>query len=162
MTLTRRWLDRFLSALVATLMAALVLDVLWQVFTRFILGAPSSWTEELARYLMIWVGLIGAAYAAGRKMHLSLDLLPGVLVGKNVHLLRILIESLVLVFALAALFAGGVRLVWVMLALGQTSASLQLPLGYIYLAVPISGFCIAWYAILDLVDEIKKLRNGDH
>ena len=162
MTLTRRWLDRFLSALAATLMAALVLDVLWQVFTRFILGAPSSWTEELARYLMIWVGLIGAAYAAGRKMHLSLDLLPGALAGKNVHLLRILIESLVLVFALAALFAGGVRLVWVMLALGQTSASLQLPLGYIYLAVPLSGFCIAWYAILDLVDEIKKLRNGDH
>ncbi len=161
MTHTRKWLDRSLAVLVATLMAALVLDVLWQVFTRFILRDPSSWTEELARYLMIWVGLIGAAYAAGRRMHLSVDLLPGALTGNRAHTLRIFIESLVLVFALAALFAGGVRLVWVMLKLGQTSASLQLPLGYVYLAVPISGLLIAWYAILDLTDAIKSLRNGN-
>lgn len=161
MTHTRKWLDRSLAVLVATLMAALVLDVLWQVFTRFILRDPSSWTEELARYLMIWVGLIGAAYAAGRRMHLSVDLLSGALTGNRAHTLRIFIESLVLVFALAALFAGGLRLVWVMLKLGQTSASLQLPLGYVYLAVPISGLLIAWYAILDLTDAIKGLRNGN-
>lgn len=161
MTHTRKWLDRSLAVLVATLMAALVLDVLWQVFTRFILRDPSSWTEELARYLMIWVGLIGAAYAAGRRMHLSVDLLSGALTGNRAHTLRIFIESLVLVFALAALFAGGLRLVWVMLNLGQTSASLQLPLGYVYLAVPISGLLIAWYAILDLTDAIKGLRNGN-
>ena len=161
MTHTRKWLDRSLAVLVATLMAALVLDVLWQVFTRFILRDPSSWTEELARYLMIWVGLIGAAYAAGRRMHLSVDLLSGALTGNRAHTLRIFIESLVLVFALAALFAGGLRLVWVMLNLGQTSASLQLPLGYVYLAVPISGLLIAWYAILDLTDAIKGLCNGN-
>ncbi len=162
MTHTRKLLDRTLSTLVAILMAVLVLDVLWQVFTRFILGNPSSWTEELARYLMIWVGLIGAAYAAGRKMHLSVDLLPGKLSGSRAHLLRILIESLVLLFAFAALFAGGLRLVWTMLALGQTSASLQLPLGYVYLAVPLSGLFIAWYAILDLMSEVTELRNGNH
>jgi len=143
-------------------MAALVLDVLWQVFTRFILGNPSSWTEELARYLMIWVGLIGAAYAAGRRMHLSVDLLPSALSGNRAIVLRIVIESFVLLFAMTALFAGGIRLVWVILTLGQTSASLQLPLGYVYLAVPLSGLFIAWYAILDLMYEIKNLQNGDH
>ena len=161
MTHTRNLLDRFLSVLVATLMAALVLDVLWQIFTRFILEDPSSWTEELARYLMIWVGLIGAAYATGRRMHLSLDLLPSTLTGKRTHVLRILIESFVLIFALTALLAGGIRLVWVVLTLGQTSASLQLPLGYVYLAVPLSGLFIAWYTVLDLIDELKELRNGD-
>ncbi|MCY4159305.1 MAG: TRAP transporter small permease [Bacteroidetes bacterium] len=161
MTQTRHLLDRFLSVFVATLMATLVLDVLWQVFTRFILGNPSSWTEELARYLMIWVGLIGAAYAAGRRMHLSVDLLPNALSGNRATTLRIVIESFVLLFAVTALFAGGIRLVWVMLTLGQTSASLQLPLGYVYLAVPLSGLFIAWYAILDLVDEIKNLKNGN-
>ncbi len=159
---TRKWLDRSLAVLVATLMAALVLDVLWQVFTRFVLRDPSSWTEELARYLMIWVGLIGAAYAAGRRMHLSVDLLPSALTGGRAHTLRIFIESLILAFALAALFAGGIRLVWVMLKLGQTSASLQIPLGYVYLAVPISGLLIAWYAILDLTDAIKGLRHGNN
>ena len=48
-----------------------------------------------------------------------------------------------------------------MLKLGQTSASLQLPLGYVYLAVPLSGLLIAWYAILDLTGEIRDLRNGN-
>lgn len=161
MTHTRKVLDRSLATLVAILMAVLVVDVLWQVFTRFILGDPSSWTEEMARYLMIWVGLIGAAYAAGRRMHLSVDLLPGKLTGNRAHILCILIESFVLIFALAALFAGGLRLVWVMLTLGQTSASLQLPLGYVYLAVPLSGLFIAWYAILDLMNEVNELRNGN-
>ncbi|MCY4224355.1 MAG: TRAP transporter small permease [Bacteroidetes bacterium] len=162
MTRSRKVLDRFLSTFVALLMAFLVLDVLWQVFTRFILENPSSWTEELARYLMIWVGLIGAAYAAGRRMHLNLDLLPGALSGRRLHILRIIIESLIIVFAVTALFSGGLRLVWVMLALGQTSASLQIPLGYVYLAVPLSGLFIAWYAILDLFSEIKELKHGSH
>jgi len=162
MTQSRRVLDLLLSTLVATLMAILVLDVLWQVFTRFILETPSSWTEELARYLMIWVGLIGAAYAAARRVHLNLDLLPGALTGRRLHVLRIIIESLIILFALTALFSGGLRLVWVMLTLGQTSASLQIPLGYVYLAVPLSGLFIAWYAVLDLFSEIKELKHGSH
>ncbi len=160
MVQSRKLLDRLLSALVAALTGVLVLDVLWQVFTRFVLNDPSSWTEELARYLMIWVGLIGAAYAAGRRLHLSLDLLPSALTGRKLHILRMIIESLIIVFALSALVTGGLRLVWVMLTLGQTSASLQLPLGYVYLAVPLSGLFIAWYAVLDLISEIKQLNNG--
>ncbi|MCY4171058.1 MAG: TRAP transporter small permease [Bacteroidetes bacterium] len=162
MVQSRNLLDKLLAALIATLSGVLVLDVLWQVFTRFVLDNPSSWTEELARYLMIWVGLIGAAYAAGRRLHLSLDLLPTALTGRRLHTLRIIIESLIIIFALSALVAGGLRLVWVMLALGQTSASLQLPLGYVYIAVPLSGVFIAWYAVLDLISEIKKLQNGSH
>jgi len=162
MVQSRKLLDQLLSTLVATLTGVLVLDVLWQVFTRFVLENPSSWTEELARYLMIWVGLIGAAYAAGRRLHLSLDLLSSSLTGRRLHVLRIAIESLIIIFALSALIIGGLRLVWVMLTLGQTSASLQLPLGYVYLAVPLSGLFIAWYAILDLVAEIKELKNGSH
>ena len=159
---TRQMVDRILAGMVATLMAALVLDVLWQVFTRFILRDPSSWTEELARYLLIWVGLIGAAYAAGQRMHLSMDLLSSKLTGSRAKTVRILIGACTIIFALAALLGGGSRLVWVMLKLGQTSASLQLPLGYVYLAVPISGLLIAWYAIMDLITDLRTARDGSH
>jgi hypothetical protein len=55
-------------------MAVSVLNVLWQVFTRFVIRHPSSYTEELARYLLVWVGLLGAAYASGHKLHLAIDL----------------------------------------------------------------------------------------
>ncbi|HRD18591.1 MAG TPA: TRAP transporter small permease subunit, partial [Candidatus Marinimicrobia bacterium] len=70
----RKILDNILKWVVVVLMAISVFNVLWQVFTRFILRNPSSYTEELARYLLIWVGLLGAAYAAGNKMHLAIDL----------------------------------------------------------------------------------------
>ena len=65
------YVNKVLATTVSIAMGLLVIDVLWQVFTRFVLGNPSSFTEELARYLMIWVGLLGASYAAGKRMHLG-------------------------------------------------------------------------------------------
>ncbi len=55
-------------------MAAIVLVVTWQVFSRFIIQSPSSFTEELSRFLLIWIGILGAAYAYKTKAHLGLDL----------------------------------------------------------------------------------------
>lgn len=152
----RRIIDRLLEIGVVTVMAILVIDVLWQVFTRFILRDPSSWTEELARYLLIWVGLLGAAYAAGRRMHLALDLLPLKLQGKNRLRLEVFIELAAFAFALFALVIGGSRLVMVTLVLEQTSAALEMPIGYVYLVVPISGLLIMFYS----VDHIRSLLSG--
>ena len=69
----KKILDRSLEVLVTTAMAVLVLDVVWQVFTRYILRNPSDWTEELATYLMIWVGMLGASVALNRGAHLGID-----------------------------------------------------------------------------------------
>ena len=57
------------------LMSVLVVDVLWQVISRYLLSSPSSFTDELAGFLLIWVGVLGAAYVAGRKEHLAIDIL---------------------------------------------------------------------------------------
>ncbi len=141
-------------------MALLVLDVLWQVFTRFILRDPSSFTEELARYLMIWVGLLGASYAAGKKMHLAVDLLPTKLTGKRKHYLQIIIEGLTIAFALSVLVVGGIRLVWVTFFLGQISAAMQIPLGVIYLVVPISGLLIIFYSTSSIFNGLSALRES--
>ena len=156
MVRVRSVLDSVLAKSVALLMGALVVTVLWQVFTRFVLRDPSSWTEELARYLMIWVGLIGAAYAAGKHKHLAVDILIGKLSGAGSRQLKVFIGLCTIAFALAALVGGGVRLVWVMLKLGQTSASLQIPLGYVYLALPLSGLLITWYAVMDLIADLRS------
>ena len=51
----------------------MVINVLWQVFTRFFTATPSSFTDELARYLMIWLGILGAAYVAGKNEHVAID-----------------------------------------------------------------------------------------
>jgi len=151
--------DNVLEFAVATVMGLLVIDVLWQVFTRFILHDPSSWSEELARYLLIWVGLLGAAYAAGKRMHLALDLLPSKLEGGNRLRLGVFIELCGFGFALFALVIGGARLVFVTLVLGQTSAALQIPIGYVYTVVPISGLLIMFYSAFEIYRMISEARQ---
>ena len=155
MTGVRALIDRVLALTISVLMALMVGNVLWQVFTRFVIGRPSSFTEELARYLMIWVGMLGAAYAAGRKSHLALDLLSGHLEGARKRVSEIFIQSCVLLFALAVMLGGGGRLVWIQLSLGQKSAALQWKLGYVYLALPLAGAIIVIYSLMALADALR-------
>lgn len=148
-------LDRLLGSVICVLMAAMVLNVLWQVFTRFVLRQPSSFTEELARYMMIWVGLLGSAYAAGKKSHLALDLITARLQGARKRTSELVIHSSVLLFSLAVLVGGGGRLVYIQLSLGQQSAALQVKLGYVYLAVPLAGVFIVFYSMMALLDAVR-------
>lgn len=152
-------IDKALEWVLITSMSLLVLDVLWQVFSRYVLNDPSSFTEELARFLLIWVGLLGASYAAGQRMHLAVDILPNKLEGKKKVYLDIFILCLIIVFAVAVMMFGGARLVTIILYLGQTAAALQMPLGYVYLILPISGFLIAFYAFFHLIDEFRLLAG---
>ena len=151
----RRNLDRLLGWSICILMAAMVINVLWQVFTRFALRNPSSFTEEAARYMMIWVGLLGSAYATGRNSHLALDLITSRLQGGRKRASEILIHAVVLLFALAVLVGGGGRLVWIQLSLGQQSAALQIKLGYVYLAAPLAGVFIVIYSIMALIETSR-------
>ena len=76
-------IDRFLGWTLVVIMSLMVVNVLWQVFSRFVLGDPSSYTEELARYLMIWVGVLGAAYVSGKNKHVAIDYFPTKFSEKN-------------------------------------------------------------------------------
>ena len=147
----RKTTDLILSRFVALLMAILVLDVLWQVTSRYIMKAPSSWTDELAGFLLIWVGLFGAAYATGMKDHLAIDLLPRKLNLNRRKYLYLVINSLIGAFALIVLIIGGIRLVYITFKLNQISSALEIPVGYVYLVLPVSGLFILFYAIHDMI-----------
>ncbi len=151
--------DKVLEWSLIVLMAANVLNVLWQVFTRFILKNPSSFTEELARYLLIWIGLLGAGYVAGRKMHLAIDVLINRLTGRARRLAEYLIEVSIFVFALFVMVFGGIRLVIITLTLNQISAVLRIKLGYVYLVLPLSGLLIMFYSLLFIVEIYRKQRD---
>jgi len=153
----RSAVDWFLEWLVIATMSVMVLNVLWQVFTRFILRQPSSFTEELARYLLIWLGLLGASYVTGKKLHLAIDLLPSRLKGKDRLVLNFFIHSLIFLFALFVMVIGGWRLVNLSFALQQVSAALQIRIGYVYLAVPLSGLFMMFYSGLFLWEDVQDL-----
>ena len=147
----RKKIDKMLGATLAIIMGVMVINVLWQVFTRFVMGTPSSFTDELARYLMIWVGVLGAAYISGRRMHVAIDLLPTKLNKEGQVKLKIFINCIIILFCLFALVGGGFRLVYITFTLGQFSPALQIPLSVVYLVIPISGILIIYYKISDII-----------
>ena len=150
-------LNRVLEIFLVFLMSVLVLDVLWQVFSRYLLSSPSSFTDELAGFLLIWVGMLGAAYVAGRKEHLAIDILIQKSPPARQRLLLYIIRSLILLFALSVMVTGGVILMYTRFVLHVKSAALQLPLGYVYIVLPISGLVIMFNEVLHIL-EIKKSK----
>ena len=144
----KQHVDRTLEV---TLAAVMVLAVLWQVATRYLLRDPSSVTEELARFGLVWLGLLGASYGFGQRAHLAIELIP------RTRLLELIVAASVAAFAILVLVVGGLRLVYATLAVGQTSAALQIERGYVYLALPLSGALILFYTL-----EAALARARDH
>ena len=156
----KRVLDRLLEVLVIVVMAVLVLDVLWQVFTRLVLKDPSTWTEELAVFMLIWVSLLGAAVALGRGAHLGIDYFVGKLPVRARLGTEVIVFLSVSAFSLLVMVIGGVDLVASNLDLGQESPALRVKVGYVYLAVPISGFFLVFYSIELLAERVRSFRSA--
>lgn len=150
--------DWGLGAVLVSLMGASVVNVLWQVFSRFVLNAPSSFTQELARFLLIWIGVLGAGYAVGTREHLALELVPEQLGGRARAWLRITIQGFIVLFAVAVMIVGGIRLVYIQLTLGQTSASLNIPIGLVYAVLPLTGVVMVFYASVHIRRHVQSLR----
>lgn len=150
-------LDKILGGFLVLLMAIMVTAVSYQVFSRYILQASSSFTEEIARYLLIWIGILGAAFISGQREHLAIDILAPRLSEKKRIRLRIGINILIILFCLFVLIIGGSNLVYLNYLLGQTSAALNIPLGAVYTVLPISGVLVIIYKINELLNPKQYL-----
>lgn len=156
----KKILDKFLETLLIISVAVLVIDVLWQVFTRFVMGNPSSWTEELATFLLIWVSLLGAAVALGRGAHLGIDYFTHKLPKRNRIQTELFAFAMISMFSLLVMVIGGISLVRQTLALDQISVALHIPMGYVYLAIPISGAFLLLYGMIGFFERLKELKKG--
>lgn len=151
MTRLRSIIDTVLGKVLVVIMSLMVVNVLWQVFTRYVLGDPSSFTDELARYLMIWIGILGAAYVSGKNMHVAIDFIPSRSGEKTQKLLKRIVGALIIAFSFFGLVVGGGRLVYIAYSLDQQSPALQIPLFLVYFVMPLSGILIIFYKIADLI-----------
>lgn len=151
MTSLRKQIDRILALVVVSMMGILIVTVLWQVTSRYLLPQPASWTEEMSRFLLIWVTMLGAAYLTGQHGHIAIDLISDRLSPRRARHLQTFIRSTVMVFALLAFCVGGANLIYITLSLGQSSAVLGVPLGYVYMVIPASGLLIVFFTIHDLI-----------
>jgi TRAP-type C4-dicarboxylate transport system permease small subunit len=151
----KKILDKSLEILVTVSMGVLVLDVVWQVLTRYVLKNPSSWTEELATFLMIWVGLLGASVALNRGAHLGIDYLVTKLSPRKALYVALFVFTSIAVFSLLVMVIGGSQLVLRTLITKQVSPALGLKMGYVYLAIPISGLFLVIYSIELFAQALK-------
>lgn len=141
-----------LSRIATVLLSVMTLLVLYQVFTRYVLNNPAAFTEELVRYMLIWTGFIGAAYAFYTREHMALVLLPNKLSPAGKRILMICIDVLILVFALFVITIGGFKLV--LSARKVYSALLGIPRSVVYAMAPISGIFIIMAQIINLYEDI--------
>lgn len=147
--------DKAVRALLAVLLAVMVASVTWQIVSRYVLSSPSSWTEELARFLLIWIGLVGGAYAYRRRMHLGLELLAERLEGRARSAHAAFVHAAVGVFAGFVLLGGGVSIVALTHSLGQHSPALGLSMAAVYAALPLSGVLVVLYAAAALIASFR-------
>ena len=154
----RKRLDKVLEFICCTLLALMTILVTWQVVSRYVLNNPSTVTEELVLFSFVWMGLLGGAYLFGKNEHMAMTFLFDKLSEKNQIKVRLFFELVIMAFAVFILVFGG----WNMskLSMGQLSSSLQIPMGYIYLALPLSGITTMIYNALNISDIIKEL-SGD-
>lgn len=149
----RNLLNKVLNVLAGVSFIAMVLLTCWQVFTRYVLGNPSSWSEELVSYLFAWMALLGSSIVVGERGHMNIPVLvdrmgPGVR-----KVLNIFAEIVACVFAAIILVYGGMQIT--SLAMGQMTSSLGVAIGVFYVVLPLSGVLNVIYTILNIIGILK-------
>ena len=133
--------------------------VSYQVFARYVGFVPRAiWTEEVARYAFIWMLFLGAAIAVRTLSHFTIDLLPN-LSPRADKIVNIVVALLMLAIALLILF-GGIR--FAQIGMNRVSTSSGIRLGYVYMALPVSGAAMVVFLLERLVNVFRGVELGDN
>jgi len=144
------------EAIVATLTAIMVLTIMLQVFCRFVLGNPLSWSEELARYAFVWITFLGAAVAYRHGAHIVVDTVIVCLPRRVQAVLGWVVDGLI-VIALLTLVVQGVGIVEVNSSVEATM--LEIPMSWVYASVPVSAALMLAYQVERTVQRIRAGRE---
>lgn len=156
MTATKRVLDTVLGWFCIVLFSALVAVVTWQVFTRQVLAAPSTWSAVAAQYLFVWLALFGAAYVFGERGHIAITFLIHRFGRSGRRGADVLAEVCTLALAVFAFIWGGLRAVGI--TWDQNVSGLPFTVGQVLIALPVAGVIVAFYAVHHLM---VLLRGGE-
>lgn len=129
-------INNVIRFIVIALLAVMVIAVFMQVIFRFFLDQPLAWTEELARYLLIWITFLGSAYAMSIKAHIGTEYIQKFLSARMNKVVLVVAALFSLVF-FAVMVQQGYLLAT--RSMTQTSPTLLVPMGYVYMMIPISG-----------------------
>ena len=155
----KKSIDRVIEFLTCALFIIMIAVASWQVLSRFILKNPSTFTEELLRYSLIWLAMLATAYVVGRSEHIAITYLRDRLDEKSGSKLDIVIQGFFLLFSAIIMVYGGAKAV--SLTMAQISPALHLPMGYVYLALPLSGVFILFYSTVNIINIINRKKTNE-
>lgn len=148
-------LDRVLFIVIGALLVAMVVDVTVQVFFRYVVQDPPTWTEELARFLFAWTIFLAMAVAFGRGSHIVVDALVSAVPSAFRRGLLILSNLLVLAFLLVLVWQG---LGMVGLTSNTTSTAMGLNMGVVYASLPTGAAIASMYVVLTIVNLVRGVE----
>ena len=154
----RKVLTGLLNILAGGSFLVMVALTCWQVFTRYVLGSPSSWSEELVSYLFGWMALIGASIVTSERGHMNIPILVERVSPAAQKLLLCLGEVTAFLFSAVILTYGGIQIT--NLAMGQMTSSLGVPIGIFYIVLPLCGLLNMVYTALNIIDIIKQKEEA--
>lgn len=149
----RNVLTKLLNALAGISFIVMVILTCWQVFARYILKNPSTWSEELVSYLFAWASLLGASLITGERGHMNIPILIERLNAGAQKALGIFGEIVAFAFSAIILVYGGIQIS--QLAMGQMTSSLGVAVGIFYVVMPLCGILNVIYSILNIADICK-------
>lgn len=146
----RSAMTHLLNTLTGISFLAMVLLTCWQVFTRYLLKHPSSWSEELVSYLFAWMALLGASIVTNERGHMNIPILVERMADGPKILFSILSELIAFLFSAVILVFGGIQITT--LAMEQMTSSLGVPIGFFYVVLPLAGILNMVYTIINIYD----------
>ena len=157
MQATRKVLTRIMNVLAGVSLIAMTVLTCWQVFTRYVLNNPSTWSEELVGYLFAWASLFGASIITGERGHMNIPVVVENMPVGAQNFFGVFAELLAMAFSLIILVYGGYRIT--LLAMGQMTSSLGVAVGVFYVAMPVCGVINILYTILNIYDICKGKKE---
>ena len=155
----RKGMNLVVSTICIVLFAVMVIVGTYQIITRFVFNSPSTVSEELLTYTFAWMAIFSSAYVFGKRDHMRMTFIVDKLPEKQRKIFEIVIELLIVAFAVVVLIYGGFTIMG--LTMTQKTASLGVMMGVIYAVVPICGILIAIYGVLNVIDLCAGYENTE-
>jgi TRAP-type C4-dicarboxylate transport system permease small subunit len=156
-----KWLDRHMEEyLMVIFLAAMSIIIFVQVIARYIFNNSLSWSEEIARYLFIWLTYPAISYGVKVNAHIRVDALLMVLPQPLKKVWRILSNLLFLVFSCLVVWFG-VQVSGKIMATGQETPAVGLPMWFVYAAVPFGFLLTAVRLVHDTINKFKDIDTSE-
>ena len=153
----KRVLDKMLEWVCVILLSLMTILVTYQVIVRYFFNNPNAYTEILSKYMFVWLIMYGSAYVFGLREHMNIALVRDKLPAKVRIIVEMFGELIIVMFAVGVLVYGGFKQMADQMV--QMDATLQIPMGFIYSAVPISSCFIIFYFIYNERNLLLQLKS---